>query len=182
MIRIATVSDAAAIAAVHVRSWQSAYRDYFSSDFLDRLSVERRAEQWVAWLADSAQTTALHEAPAGISGFATIGPSRDADAASSIGELRLIYVEPAAWRRHVGTELMQWVAAEAVSREWRGMTLWTIEANRGTRAFYERCGWAEDGSAKREPFAGQVLSQVRYAWRPGGARSSSAPGAATSTC
>ena len=175
MIRIATGSDAPAIAAVHVRSWQAAYREYFAADFLDRLSVERRAEQWGAWLADAAQTTALYETPAGISGFVTVGASRDADAPPRIGELMLIYVEPAAWRREVGTELMRWVAAEAVARAWQGMTLWTIEGNRGTRAFYERCGWAPDGSAKRELFAGQMLSQVRYAWRPADAGSSGPP-------
>jgi GNAT superfamily N-acetyltransferase len=165
VIRTATVDDARAIAAVHVSGWQAAYREYFPADFLDGLSVERRAEQWAAWLADAAQTTAVYETPAGIVGFATIGPSRDADADPSVGELMSIYVAPAAWRRGVGTELMSWVTAEAAARHWSALTLWTIEANRGTRAFYERCGWAHDGSAKRERFAGQMLSQVRYAWR-----------------
>ena len=111
------------------------------------------------------ECAARHAEVAGIVGFATIGPSRDADADPSVGELMSIYVAPAAWRRGVGTELMSWVTAEAAARHWSALTLWTIEANRGTRAFYERCGWAHDGSAKRERFAGQMLSQVRYAWR-----------------
>jgi hypothetical protein len=44
--RIATVDDAAAVAAVHVRSWQDAYRGIFPDAYLDGLSVERRSNVW----------------------------------------------------------------------------------------------------------------------------------------
>jgi len=165
MIRLAKSADADAIAAVHVRGWQAAYRGYFPDDFLDGLSVADRAERWVAWLADAAEGTAVYETPAGIVGIASIGPSRDSGASSATGELLLIYVEPALWRRGVGTALMSWATAAAPARDWTAMTLWTIEGNAGARAFYERCGWVHDGATKREPFAGHVLSQVRYAWR-----------------
>lgn len=174
MIRIATVNDASAIAAVHVRGWQAAYRDFFPRDFLDGLSVERRAEQWVAWLAEPSQPTAVYETSAGILGFVSIGPSRDADASPTTGELMSIYVEPAVWRRKVGSELMSWATAAVPVRGWTAMTLWTIADNRGTRAFYERCGWVPDGASKSEAFAGQALSQVRYAWHGGSGTSSGA--------
>ena len=156
MIRLANSADAAAIAAVHVRGWQAAYRGYFPDDFLDGLSVADRAERWVAWLADAAQPTAVYETPAGIVGFVGIGPSRDSGASSATGELFSIYVEPALWRRGVGTALMSWATAAAPARDWTAMTLWTIEGNAGARAFYERCGWFLDGATKREPFAGQI--------------------------
>ena len=86
MIRLAKSADADAIAAVHVRGWQAAYRGYFPDDFLDGLSVADRAERWVAWLADAAQPTAVYETPAGIVGFVSIGPSRDSGASSATGE------------------------------------------------------------------------------------------------
>jgi len=170
MIRIANSEDAAAIAAVHVRGWQAAYRGYFPDDFLDDLSVADRAKGWVVWLADAARPTAVYETPAGIAGVVSIGPSRDSGASSATGELLLIYVEPALWRRGVGTALMSWATAAAPARDWTAMTLWTIEGNASARAFYERCGWVRDGATKREPFAGHVLSQVRYAWRSAGAQ------------
>jgi len=170
MIRIANSDDAAAIAAVQVRGWQAAYRGYFPDDFLDGLSVAGRAKGWVAWLADTAHATAVYEALAGIVGVVSIGPSRDSGASSATGELFLLYVEPTRWRGGVGTALMRWATAAAPARGWTAMTLWTIEGNAGARAFYERCGWVRDGATKREPFAGHVVSQVRYAWPSAGAQ------------
>jgi GNAT superfamily N-acetyltransferase len=170
MIRLAKSADAAAIAAVQVRGWQAAYRGHFPDGFLDGLNVADRAERWTAWLANAARPTAVYEAPAGIIGFASIGPSRDAGASAATGELLAIYVEPATWRRGVGTALVSWATAAAPVRGWTAMTLWTIEGNAGARAFYERCGWVHDGAAKRELFAGEMLAQVRYAWRSEPAR------------
>jgi GNAT superfamily N-acetyltransferase len=164
VIRIARLDDAAAIAAVHVRGWQAAYRDYLPQDFLDGMSVVRRAQQWTTWLADLLQTTAVSETEAGIVGFVNIGASRDLDASPMTGELMSIYVEPSVWRHNIGRGLVAWATAAAVAREWTMMTLWTIADNTGARAFYERCGWSLDGASKREQFAGRLLSQVRYAW------------------
>jgi GNAT superfamily N-acetyltransferase len=164
VIRIARLEDAPAIAAVHVRGWRVAYRDYFPHDFLDGMSVVRRAEQWITWLADPLQATAVYETELGVVGFVNVGASRDADADSTTGELMSIYVEPSVWRRNIGRELVAWATVAAVAREWTTMTLWTLADNRGTRTFYERCGWSLDGASKCEKFAGQLVSQVRYAW------------------
>jgi GNAT superfamily N-acetyltransferase len=165
MVRFATTDDAPAIAAVHVRGWQAAYRGHFPDDYLDGLSVSERALRWTAWLAEPAQATAVYVTPDGIVGFVSIGPSRDAEASPATGELTTIYVEPTAWRRGIGTELMSWAMAAAPAHHWTAMTLWTLESNAGTRAFYDRCGWSPDGATKREPFAGWTVAQMRYAWQ-----------------
>ena len=55
-IRPAGMSDAGAVASVHVSSWQDAYVDQVPQYYLDALSVERRTEQWAAVL------TALEDA------------------------------------------------------------------------------------------------------------------------
>jgi hypothetical protein len=80
MIRFATVDDAAAIAAVHVRGWQAAHRGDFPDDYLDGLSVVERAQRWVAWLADPAQATAVYVAPDRITGLWTLESSAGARA------------------------------------------------------------------------------------------------------
>jgi GNAT superfamily N-acetyltransferase len=131
------------------------------------MSVARRAEQWLAWLADPSQRTAVYETKAGIVGFINVGASRDMGASPTTGELMSIYVEPAVWRRNIGRELIGWAVAAAAERGWTAMTLWTLADNRGARVFYERCGWTLDGASKREKVAGQLLSQVRYAWHSG---------------
>ncbi len=44
-IREAGPKDAEAIANVHVRAWQEAYRGQLTDDYLDGLTVEDRLEQ-----------------------------------------------------------------------------------------------------------------------------------------
>ena len=41
-------------------------------------------------------------------------------------------------------------------------TLWTLEANGRARAFYERTGWALDGTTKDDDRGSFVLKEVRY--------------------
>lgn len=45
-VRHATANDAAAIAQVHVASWQAAYRGLLPEALLVSLSVERRQRHW----------------------------------------------------------------------------------------------------------------------------------------
>ena len=45
-VRRAVLDDAAAIAGVHVRAWQVAYRGLMPDGVLDDLSVEEREEIW----------------------------------------------------------------------------------------------------------------------------------------
>jgi hypothetical protein len=45
-VRKAKVEDAFAIASVHVRSWQVAYRGQMPDEFLDGLDVEKRTSMW----------------------------------------------------------------------------------------------------------------------------------------
>lgn len=81
------------------------------------------------------------------------------------GEVLALYVLPELFRRGIGAALLQWATTESAARGWTQLTLWTLAANAGARAFYERCGWVLDGASKREPFAGSVVDQVRFAWR-----------------
>ena len=45
-VRAATPADAAAIAGVHVRSWQAAYRGIVPDEVLDGLSLPDREQRW----------------------------------------------------------------------------------------------------------------------------------------
>jgi hypothetical protein len=45
-IREANINDAKGIANVHVKAWQSAYRDIMGNDYLDSLSVNKKTEIW----------------------------------------------------------------------------------------------------------------------------------------
>ena len=50
-IRPASQDDLEAIAALHVSSWQSAYRGILPDPILDQLSAEKRVDDWCRWFA-----------------------------------------------------------------------------------------------------------------------------------
>ena len=108
-IREAEPTDAQAIASIHVRAWQDAYRGQLSDEYLDGLRVEDRVgmqrrmlaeprEGWTTWVAldDDA-----------VVGFAVTGPSEDADADDRTGEVYAIYLEPDRGGTGVGRTLFK---------------------------------------------------------------------------
>jgi ribosomal protein S18 acetylase RimI-like enzyme len=158
-IRRAKLDDAAAIAEVHVRTWQAAYEHVFGAERLTGVTVEQRLPMWRQILRDAEQTALVAEEGDGIIGWCTVGPSRDDDAD---GELWGIYVLPDAWGSGAGTALMT-AGIEALRASGRReVILWVLEDNPRARRFYEREGWALDGARKDDEFLGVRVTEVRY--------------------
>ncbi len=165
IIRNATVKDAAGIANVHVKTWQHAYRGQIPDDYLDALSVEKRAQGWKKALekADSGVHAFVAEVDGEIVGWCTCGVSRDEDATSETGELHGIYIRPDYINKGLGSRLVD-RALEALHEDGYVMaTLWVLDTNVKARKFYKRMGWKEDGNTKDEPRDTFTLHEVRYA-------------------
>lgn len=85
LIRDAGPADADAVASIHVRSWQAAYRGLIDQAFLDALSIADRAERWRGIFADPHPLTLgtlVAERDGTILGWTSFGASRDAEPAS----------------------------------------------------------------------------------------------------
>jgi len=147
-VRAATAEDAAAIAQVHVDTWQVAYRGLLPDSVIASLSVEERRALWERVLAKPGAAkldVAVDEA--GIVGFCFYGPTRDA-ADTGGGEIYAIYVHPDRWRRGAGRALCEKALLEAAARGQGAMTLWVVRGNERACGFYERLGFARDGAAR----------------------------------
>jgi ribosomal protein S18 acetylase RimI-like enzyme len=158
-VRAAEADDAAAIAAVHVRTWQGAYRHVFPAEGLDALAVDERTAGWERVFATGRQRVFVAVRDGAVVGFVSVGSSRDDDAE---GELYAIYVLPEEWGHGSGRLLMD--AALSALREdgYRDAILWVLEDNPRTRRFYERSGWTVEGARKRERFLGVEAEEIRY--------------------
>ncbi len=165
-IRSATVEDAPAIASIHVRSWQWAYRGQLPDDYLDRMSetLDRRIERRRAELANLPPEARwwVAEQDGKIVGFAITGPSRDADMPPKTGEVELIYLLPEAAGKGVGRALFAHAVADLRERGYERAMLWVLESNARARRFYEAAGWRADGANKTEEWPGVVLHEVGY--------------------
>lgn len=164
-VRIATVDDALAVAAVHVRTWRRAYRGLLPDAYLDGLSVERRNDVWSCILAETdlpRTGTFVLEEGLDVIGFVHVSPTRDDDLPAAAGEVTGIYITPSAWRRGGGRQLMDAAVASLKAAGFATAALWVLETNLAARSFYERQGWEPDGARKVDDRGDFVLIEVRY--------------------
>ncbi len=161
LVREARVSDAAAIARVHVVSWQSAYRGIVPQGLLDGLSIAKRTEEWIPRLGTPDGSNWVLEVEGIVQGWASIGPSRDSDLRDAI-ELYGLYLTPGCWSKRLGHLLYTKAeGAMSLSRA-EEVYLWVLEDNLRARRFYERVGYSPDGSTKNALGEGLVLPELRY--------------------
>ncbi|SRR6266542_183566 len=105
-LRPAQPDDADAVARIHVRAWQVAYRGLLPQDYLDGLRPEDRAKRYTFGSCDADQpATIVAIEKDAIVGWATTVPARDIDCACE-GELAAMYVDRDAWSRGVGKALI----------------------------------------------------------------------------
>jgi GNAT superfamily N-acetyltransferase len=163
-MREAGPGDASAIADIHVRAWQEAYRGQLTDEYLDGLKVEDRLDQhrqslaepmpeWRTWVAEDER---------GLAGFAVTGPSQDADADPKTAEVYAIYLPPDRIGTGVGRELFAHAVDDLRDRGFRTATLWVLETNERTRRFYEIAGWKPDGAVTSEHVDCEMRPTVRY--------------------
>ncbi|MBK8338057.1 MAG: GNAT family N-acetyltransferase [Sterolibacteriaceae bacterium] len=106
----ALTSDSAAIAEVHVRSWQGAYCDLLPADYLQTICVAKREADWAARLKK--------------------GDSVVGQLAQPAAEIMAFYVSPPHWGKGIGRSLWLACLADLVEAGFDRVTLWVLENNR----------------------------------------------------
>jgi ribosomal protein S18 acetylase RimI-like enzyme len=165
-VRAALPDDAAALADIHGRAWQWAYRGLLPNDFLARFAAARE-ERAVARRIHIEQPGPgtrwwVAERDGVVVGFACTGPSRDEDAARRTGEVLALYLAPEAVGWGIGRMLFAHAVDDLRRQGYRQATLWVLEGNARARRFYEAAGWQPDGAAKVEEGPGATFHEVRY--------------------
>ena len=164
LLRQANVDDAHGIAHIHVNTWQSAYVGMMPDSYLQNLSVEQRAQNWIKILESpiAENQTIVAEIDGLAVGFIGIGPSRESND-SDLGEVFAIYVEPNFQGRGVGSRLMHEGIHLLKAQGFKGAMLWVLEQNIQTRAWYESRGWQSNGISKVEKRDEFELTEIQYA-------------------
>ncbi len=161
-LRPAQPADALAIAQVHVRSWQAAYRTLLPDDYLDQLRPEDRAPHYDFSHTDPAKPQTLVATDASsILGFATTMPARDPDLAG-FGELCALYVDPTHWSQGIGLALVSAARASLLQQGFRNALLWVLAGNLRADRFYQLDGWIPDGTRRTESLWNITVQEIRY--------------------
>jgi RimJ/RimL family protein N-acetyltransferase len=161
-LRNATPNDAAAMAAVHIDAWRTAYRGLVPDSFLAALDHGRRTERLREFLESGSGETYIVERDGRAIGHLTVGPCRDDDLDErTVGEIWGIYLAPGHWRQGIGTRVCQRAESMLRARGVRRSVLWVFEGNERARRFYEAMGYTPDEATKIIE-VGAPLTAIRY--------------------
>lgn len=170
-IRPATPDDARAIAGIHVRSWQVAYRGIVPESFLQSLSVDQRERFWRESLEGGGPRTSVFEEHGHVVGWISVGATRDAGERPSTRELWAIYVDPMHWRRGVGQRLWGDAERQLTGAGVTEVTLWVLRDNIPALAFYRSNGFVADADVEKTVvIGGTELVEVRLRRKLSGPR------------
>lgn len=161
-VRCATAADAAAIAQVHVLSWQHAYRALLPQTFLDGLSIASREALWARNLASGLGTVLVAQRQQDVVGFAAFGARRDAGAAFEEHELWAIYLAPAHWRQGAGRRLWAECLHRMVADGALSISVWVLAGNAPARRFYEALEFRPACDERALEIGGASVSELRY--------------------
>jgi predicted N-acetyltransferase YhbS len=95
-----------AFTAVHVASWQVAYRNIVPNRYLHALDVAERVSRYIFdTTAPQGPVTFIATEGESVVGMVALSACRNEDLSNS-GEVQALYVTPTKWRSGVGTVLM----------------------------------------------------------------------------
>ena len=154
-VRPARLSDADAVAEVHVRSWQVGYRGLLPDWLLDGLDPARRAQRYRDSFNDPDYAHVrgmVAEIDERLVGFVRYGPYRtdhsagwkDVDPTLG-GEVYSLYVDPDHWGIGVGGQLLDSSVADLGDAGLEPIRVWCLVENERARRFYVKHGFAPDG-------------------------------------
>lgn len=165
-----TLEDAARVAEIQVRSWQTAYRGIVPDTYLDAMNPEDRAVKWREILQAADSELLVIEEAGRILGWASWGDCRDDDMdPRKTAELWAIYLCPSAYGRGYGWQLWQEVERRVLEEGREEMTLWVLERNERARRFYGKAGFVPEPGARKvlERLGGIAELRYRREWEPG---------------
>ena len=166
VVRSPRPEDARAVGELHHRSWVATYGPFVGTEGTGPFTLAERIEHWERLLdrrpGDRGALVAEHEGR--VVGLVEweVGPDGD----RAVGEVHAIHVAAEERGRGVGTTLLE-AAVEAMrSLGVRRAVLWVLDGNSTARRFYERLGWAWDGTSVERPLGGfaqlPLVVELRY--------------------
>src|SRR5687767_5866364 len=128
-VRLATISDAGAIAEIQISSWRDGYRGRIPDAVLDALDVSQGADAWSRVLSKQ-HSVLVAVGNSSIVGFCSVIASRDNDVVPGpAAEITALYVHPKSWRCGVGRALCSHAFEAAAAAGYSSITLWTLASN-----------------------------------------------------
>lgn len=165
-VRKAKSEDAAAIAKVHVDSWQTTYDGLLPKDYIEKRTYEKRHNNWQKRLSKVEQAEieyfvyVAENAAGEIVGFVDGGVARGNS--NFKGEIYALYVLEAAQRKGIGKSLIQAIASKLSQAGLTLIMVWVLEDNPAVQ-FYQALGGQKIGQ-KLLKIGDNKFTEIAYGW------------------
>ena len=150
-LRPAVVEDADTLGTLHIAVWRSTYESCMALDFLAGLDAAKWIADWRKILdTDDDRRTIVAVDPerdGAIVGFASAGPSHDADPIADT-ELYVLNTDVSCHGSGVAARLLESVLLHQPA------SLWVVEQNDRAQAFYRKHRFVVEGALKWDPAVG----------------------------
>lgn len=156
LIRPACKADHNAIAALHLKSWQSAYRDIFSQSFLSNRAPEILQKQWQDKVPEQDDILLVAEEQSQLSGFIAVWMQDEPF-------IDNLHVDPNQRGNGLGGQLLQAALEQLRAAGRTSAHLWVFQSNVKAIAFYKRHG-AQTGPRQPKMIYGQSIDGLRLNW------------------
>ena len=162
-VRGSREEDGEAFARLHERCWRISYAGIADPAWVVERPLAERVAEWQRFAGGAGlpMWTATVDYGGEVVGLVAAGASRDEGASDRIGEVAALYVDPEWQGRGAGSALLERAVFELRVQFFHRATLWTLEGSAQSRGFYEKHGWAFDGTTKDGGRTG--ARHVRYA-------------------
>jgi ribosomal protein S18 acetylase RimI-like enzyme len=164
-VRPARPADAPGIARVYVETWRNAYSGVLPTNYLVGMNETRQAVQWEAVIRRTRPPGVVLVAEmSSVYGRQVIGLGNCGRArrGSHAGEVYTLYVANDYQGLGMGRRLLRGLFAALAGGDLDDALVWVLSGN-PARFFYEAMGGAPVAT-RREPFAGEILDEIAYAW------------------
>lgn len=155
----AVPADAPALAEIHARSWEAAYKGFIPHAFMEEKN-KTRPTQWQRILTAEHPTHYALWQDDKIAGFLCIAPPQDTTLGEGFYELHALYLHPDYFRRGIGTQAVAFAIEKVRSLGKKTMVLWCLAANTSGLSFYKKCGFLPDGAEQTVNY-GVPLRSIR---------------------
>ncbi|MGF1590545.1 MAG: GNAT family N-acetyltransferase [Pleurocapsa sp.] len=165
-IREAKLEDAAAIAKVHVNSWQTTYGSLLSNEYIEKRSYEKRHNNWKKRLSHNTKVQTNYfiyvaENSVGeIVGFVDGGLAREDSTYK--GEIYALYVLEAYQRKGISKSLIKAIASRLSQSGLTSIMVWVLENNPAVQ-FYQALG-GRTIEQKLIKICGIEFTEIGYGW------------------
>lgn len=156
----ASMEHAQDMGYVHAESWKKAYRGIVADHIVDQFTPEKRTAIFEDALSSSSEEYYLFKIDGQPAGIALLQKGHD-DNTTADGEIYAIYFHPHFWGTSGPHKAFQFCISRLREQGFTNLFLWVLNSNQRARRFYEKYGFAFDGTQQQIQL-GKSLTQLRY--------------------